>query len=102
MRDTCQPRANPRAGDASETTSERGRGSWAKWPRDRDIVAAAFPRWTYRDRAAHRKLADIRARMARRILLITRDTQAHKLRAPTPERLETADLSKRDAKSSGS
>lgn len=71
MHDTRHP-GNLRADVASETEERMRRAVGEVAARDRGIVAAAFPRWTYRCRAARRKLADIRARVARRILLITR------------------------------
>lgn len=99
---SCVTRANRRIFVPMMRVRRRtnGENSWARSGR---AIVTSSPRHFHVEPIAaarpHRKLADIRARMARRILLITRDTQAHKLRAT--ERLETADLSKRDAKSRG-
>lgn len=83
-----------RSGEAMKVTrkwreSER---AWVKHPKyHRRYVST----WTYRGRAS-RKLADIRARVTRRILLITRAPIGHFARA-THKRLGTTNLSKRDA-----
>jgi len=73
VRDTRHP-ANLRAGDANEATHERGRAV-GEVGASRDRCRGISTVGAYHNRAARRKLADIRARVARRILLITRATR---------------------------